>query len=157
MYGRSYPVLALMGGTLRRGPRLGNIVRCCPDGRGNTPCYDENGNFVYMTASSAPYGDCGAMPLPPPPAPPAPGTAVPAPSPVTVRPPAQVTYPIQNMTFPSGMQEPPLQKFTQLPANARQIYAAQPQPAYPPAPSYPPGATIPVSDWFGICKKSGGP
>jgi hypothetical protein len=153
------------------GPRLGQAaapVRCCPNPNASPgqemPCYDADGNILYYTASQSSWGQCAVPTEPPPPAEgqisaPPPASAPPgAPNMLVENPPAKVSFPIENMTFPSGMEEPPIQPFTQLPPGTQMaprpktVYPVQ---AEPPPPYYPPGTPIPVQDWFGLCKSKG--
>lgn len=177
----------LWGGRFLSGARLGQapgaVVRCCPNPNAppgqEMPCYDAEGKVVYYSGSQASWGQCAVPTAPPPPAEgeAAPPAAAPAGLPTSPaapaaaqnmlveKPPSQFSYPIVNMTFPSGMEEPPLQHFTQLPSGTpapQSVYQMAPQPTTvypqapaptPPPPSYPPGAPIPVQDWFGLCRK----
>lgn len=101
----------------------------------------------------------GAQAAPPPPTlPPPMPTGVP-PGPIVSLPPAgQVTYPIQNMWFPEGLEPPPIRPV--LDTSSQPIMAPvpvtvpvpAPMPTVPPpAPVYQPGQPIPVTDWFGLC------
>lgn len=189
-YARPIPARPLWGGHFRSGPWLGQApgpaVRCCPNPNAppgqEMPCYDAQGNLVYYTDSKHSYGQCSMPTAPPPqngggappsvtPSGPAPATPVEElPNVVTQSPPANVTFPIANLSFPADMDEPPLQKFTKLPAGSSarlQMLSmvvgpttVYPQRAKPiaamthqgPIPAQvlqqPPGTAVPLSDYF---------
>lgn len=169
------PARPLWRGHFLSGPWLGQgqgaAVRCCPNPNAppgqEMPCYDAQGKLLYYTDSKHSYGEC-AMPTAPPPAgngsapaaspssgaPPS-STMAPEdklPNVITQNPPAKVTFPIANLSFPGGMEEPPLQQFIHLPSGA----TAAPRPAtvYP-APEraaqvlpQPPGTVVQLKDYF---------
>lgn len=78
----------------RRSPRMGDILRCCPDpsrppGQ-QMPCYDGNGTIVYFSQSNVPTGDCSAQPS----------------APQVEAPPDQQTPPLETAPLPTPAANP---------------------------------------------------